>query len=262
MLKAEKTMKISIIQSDIIWASPEENRQHLEEKLSSSPLADLYVFPEMFSTGFCTEPHKIAEEATEAGSLEWMQETARKRQCALAGSVATHADGKYYNRFYFVYPDGHYCFYDKKHLFTYGGEHHTFTPGTERVIVEYQGVRILLQVCYDLRFPVWARNRKDYDLILYVASWPESRIEAWTTLLHARAIENQCYVAGVNRVGSDPSCQYCGGSVLIDPYGKDLAACRNNQEDVVSALIDLEELNRFREKFPVQNDADPFQIAP
>ena len=123
MLKAEKTMKISIIQSDIIWASPEENRQHLEEKLSSSPLADLYVFPEMFSTGFCTEPHKIAEEATEAGSLEWMQETARKRQCALAGSVATHADGKYYNRFYFVYPDGHYCFYDKKHLFTYGGEH-------------------------------------------------------------------------------------------------------------------------------------------
>ena len=133
---------------------------------------------------------------------------------------------------------------------------------TERVIVEYQGVRILLQVCYDLRFPVWARNRKDYDLILYVASWPESRIEAWTTLLHARAIENQCYVAGVNRVGTDPSCQYCGGSVLIDPYGKDLAACRNNQEDVVSALIDLEELNRFREKFPVLNDADPFQIAP
>lgn len=255
-------MKISIIQSDILWAEPEKNRIRLEQKIMSMPKADLFVFPEMFSTGFCTEPQKIAEEAGQPGSLEWMQDTARKMQCALAGSIATHADGKYYNRFYFVFPDGTYRSYDKKHLFTYGGEHLTFTPGQERILVEYQGVRILLQVCYDLRFPVWARNRKDYDMILYVASWPESRIEAWNTLLHARAIENQCYVAGVNRVGDDPACHYCGGSILIDPYGKTLDACKPNEEDTASALIDMEELNRFRQKFPVLNDADPFEINP
>lgn len=254
-------MEISIIQSDIIWANPEENRCRLEKKLTSLPKADLYILPEMFSTGFCTEPHKIAEEADQPGTLEWMQAIAQKMQCALAGSVATHINGKYYNRFYFVYPDGHYHTYDKKHLFTYGGEHLTFTPGQERVIVTYKGVRILLQICYDLRFPIWSRNRKDYDMILYVASWPESRIEAWDTLLHARAIENQCYVAGVNRVGTDPSCTYCGGSVLIDPYGKTLIACKPNEEDVVSAHIDLEELERFRSKFPVLNDADPFTIT-
>lgn len=255
-------MKISIIQSDILWARPEENRLRLEQKIRTMPQADLFVFPEMFSTGFCTEPRKIAEEAGQPGSLEWMQTTARQQQCALAGSVATHADGKYYNRFYFVFPDGTYRSYDKKHLFTYGGEHRTFTPGRERVIVEHAGVRILLQVCYDLRFPVWARNCKDYDMILYVASWPESRIEAWNTLLRARAIENQCYVAGVNRVGDDPSCHYCGGSILIDPYGKTLAACQPNEEDTASALIDMEELNRFRQKFPVLNDADSFEINP
>ena len=253
-------MKISIIQSDIIWANPEENRRRLEEKISSLPHADLYIFPEMFSTGFCTEPQKIAEEADQPGSLEWMQASAQKMQCALAGSVATRSEGKYYNRFYFVYPDGHYYAYDKKHLFTYGGEHLTFTPGQERIIVDYKGVRILLQICYDLRFPIWARNQKDYDMILYVASWPESRIEAWNTLLHARAIENQCYVAGVNRVGTDPSCKYCGGSVLIDPYGKTIASCKPNEEEVVSTLIDLEELEQFRKKFPVLNDADPFTI--
>ena len=255
-------MKISIIQSDIIWSNPEENRRRMEEKLNTLPAADLYVFPEMFSTGFCTEPHQIAEEADKPGTLEWMQTTAQKKQCALAGSVATHAEGKYYNRFYFVYPDGSYHAYDKKHLFTYGGEHLTFTPGQERVVVTYKGVRILLQVCYDLRFPVWARNRKDYDMILYVASWPETRIEAWNTLLHARAIENQCYVAGVNRVGTDPSCAYCGSSILIDPYGKTLAACKPNEEDAVSTLIDLEGLESFRKKFPVLNDADPFTLTP
>lgn len=234
----------------------------LEEKLDTLPHADLYVFPEMFSTGFCTEPQKIAEEADQEGTLEWMQATARKKQCALAGSVATHADGKYYNRFYFVYPDGQYRSYDKKHLFTYGGEHLTFTPGTERVIVDYQGIRILLQICYDLRFPVWSRNRQDYDMILYVASWPESRIQAWNALLRARAIENQCYVAGVNRVGTDPNCSYCGGSILIDPYGQTLASCHSGEEDTASAFIDLGKLNRFREKFPVLHDADPFELQP
>lgn len=253
-------MRITIIQSDIIWANPEENRQRMAQKLDEHPEADLYVFPEMFSTGFCTQPAQIAEQYDKPGTLEWMQTQARQRQCALAGSVATEHNGRFYNRFYFVFPDGSYQSYDKKHLFTYGGEHQTFTPGNERIIVEYKGVRMLLQICYDLRFPVWARNRKDYDMILYVASWPQPRIEAWSALLRARAIENQCYVAGVNRVGNDPSCQYSGGSALIDPYGKTMASCLDFQEDTVSARIDMEVLNAFREKFPVLNDADPFTM--
>ena len=156
-------------------------------------------------------------------------------------------------------PDGSVTWYDKKHLFTYGGEHLRFTAGTERVVVEWRGVRILLEVCYDLRFPVWARNRGDYDMILYVASWPTPRVSAWSALLVARAIENQCYVAGVNRVGTDPACEYCGGSVIIDPYGKTIAACEMNQECEASAEVDMEKLNAFREKFPALNDADDFE---
>ena len=178
----------------------------------------------------------------------------------MAGSVSIKENGKFYNRFYFVYPDGTYCSYDKRHLFTYGGEHKTFTAGKERVIVTYQGVRILLQICYDLRFPVWSRNRKDYDMVIYVASWPTLRVEVWSALLRARALENQCYVAGVNRVGEDPSCQYSGGTALIDPYGHTLGACKDGEEGEVTADIDMEELERFRQKFPVLDDADAFEL--
>lgn len=253
-------MRTTLLQRDICWADPLTNRRRLEQRLNELPPADLYVFPEMFSTGFCTNPEGIAEEVTQEGTLAWMRRVAAERGCALAGSVAVREAGKFYNRFYFVYPDGNYESYDKKHLFTYGGEHRTFTAGSHRVIVTYRQVRILLQVCYDLRFPVWSRNRKDYDMILYVASWPTPRVEAWSALLRARAIENQCYVAGVNRVGEDPSCQYCGGTALFDPYGNELAACRRNEEDEITADIDLEELNRFRGKFQVLEDADAFEI--
>ena len=159
-----------------------------------------------------------------------------------------------------VHPDGQVQWYDKKHLFTYGGEHKSFTAGAERVIVNFRGVRILLQVCYDLRFPVWARNRKDYDMILYVASWPTPRVDAWNILLRARAIENQCYVVAVNRVGEDPACQYCGGSAVIDPYGHTLAACEDNKSCTAEATIDMDVLEAFRKKFPVLDDADPYQI--
>ena len=176
-----------------------------------------------------------------------------------SGSIAVTKDGKYYNRFYFVKPDGSVAQYDKKHLFTYGGEHLRFTPGEERVVVEWKGVRILLEICYDLRFPVWARNRGDYDMILYVASWPTPRVNAWSALLVARAIENQCYVAGVNRVGTDPTCEYCGGSVIIDPYGKTIAACAMGEECEATAEVDMELLEAFRKKFPVLNDADEFE---
>lgn len=252
-------MKITILQSNIEWAQPGKNRMHMETALAAHPGSELYVLPEMFSTGFCTEPAGIAETA-DSDTLHWMQQKASEWNAALAGSVAVCEDGRCYNRFYFVHPDGRVDAYDKKHLFTYGGEHNRFTPGENRVVVDFRGVRILLEVCYDLRFPVWARNVGDYDMILYVASWPTSRVEAWKTLLRARAIENQCYVAGVNRVGTDPACEYCGESAVIDAYGRTLADCGRDVEIAVTADIDMEKLRAFRAKFPVLGDADPFDL--
>ncbi len=248
-------MKVIILQSDIEWANPVANVQNINKMIDAAGVADLYVLPEMFSTGFCTEPEGVAE-PMDSATLRWMQQKAAVTGAAIAGSIAVYEDGKYYNRFYFVKPNGMVSHYDKHHLFTYGGEHNHFTAGNERVVVEHCGVRILLEVCYDLRFPVWSRNRGDYDMILYVASWPESRVAAWSALLVARAIENQCYVAGVNRVGSDPKCNYCGGSAIIDPYGNTLATCDMGEECAVSAEVDMEALRAFREKFPVLNDAD------
>ena len=248
-------MKVTILQRDIEWANPSLNVLRTEEAINRNAGADLYVLPEMFSTGFCTQPEGIAE-SCDSDTLKWMKRKAAEIDAAIAGSIAVEQDGKYYNRFYFVKPDGSVTYYDKKHLFTYGGEHLRFTAGEKRVVVEWRGVRILLEVCYDLRFPIWARNRGDYDMILYVASWPTPRVAAWSSLLVARAIENQCYVAGVNRVGTDPACEYCGGSVIIDPYGLTIASCADNTECEATAEVDMVALEAFREKFPVLKDAD------
>ena len=253
-------MKIALLQSDIEWAMPCRNRFGAEAMIASAPGCDLYVLPEMFSTGFCTSPEGVAEPEP-CDSLKWMKDSAEMFSAAIAGSVAVEENGRFFNRFYFVTPDGNAVHYDKRHLFTYGGEHLKFTAGNERKIVEYKGVRILLQVCYDLRFPVWSRNRGDYDLALYVASWPETRADAWRQLLKARAIENQCFVAGVNRIGTDPSNSYCGGTMLIDPYGKVIAECADGMESVAVAEISMEELAAFRQKFPVLDDADDFELV-
>ena len=222
-------MKITILQRDIVWADPTRNVQRSDEAIDGNPGSDLYVLPEMFSTGFCTQPEGIAEPA-ENRTVSWMKSKASQTGAAIAGSIAVHEDGRYYNRFHFVTPDGNVTTYDKKHLFTFGGEHNRFTAGSERVIVAYKGFRILLEICYDLRFPVWSRNKGDYDMIIYVASWPTPRVEAWKALLTARAIENQCYVVGVNRVGDDPGNNYCGGSRVIDPYGQIMAECEDGKE--------------------------------
>ena len=248
-------MKITILQRDIVWADPTRNVQRADEAIDGNPGSDLYVLPEMFSTGFCTQPEGIAEPA-ENRTVSWMKAKASQTGAAIAGSIAVHEDGRYYNRFHFVTPDGNVTTYDKKHLFTFGGEHNRFTAGSERVIVAYKGFRILLEICYDLRFPVWSRNRGDYDMIIYVASWPTPRVEAWKALLTARAIENQCYVVGVNRVGEDPGNNYCGGSRVIDPYGKIMAECEDGREMEVTAEVDMEVLEAFRAKFPVLDDAD------
>lgn len=252
-------MKITLLQRDIIWADPEANIRKNECLFSVEGGSDLYIFPEMFSTGFCTKPEDTAEPAP-SRTLTWMQSKAAQYHCALAGSIAVMEGGKYFNRFYFVSPDGSVAQYDKKHLFTFGGEHLRFTPGEERVVITYKGVRILLQICYDLRFPVWSRNRGDYDMIIYVASWPKPRTNAWKQLLRARAIENQCYVAGVNRCGSDPYCDYEGGTVVLDPYGDVMAACPDGVESQISAEINMAQLEEIRKKFPVLDDADRFTL--
>ncbi len=273
-------MKISLIQTNITWADPKENARHIEDLIMNAEESDLYVLPEMWSTGFATEPEGIAEEEN-GESLRWMQAMANKRHAAIAGSIAVKSstDGSFRNRFYFVKPhEGDTekadinnkkpqkgdmqatdnVYYDKRHLFTYGGEHLRYSAGERRVVTEWRGMRFLLLVCYDLRFPVWARNHEDYDCILCIASWPTPRLSAWNTLLLARAIENQCYVAGVNRVGKDLSCNYSGGTQLIDAYGRVTASCQPNTEEVITSEISIDSLNAFRKKFPVLKDRDIF----
>lgn len=251
-------MTITLLQQDIVWASPSANQEAAERAILAAPKSDLYVLPEMWSTGFATEPEGIAE--TDGSSLHWMEQMAIRMDAAIAGSVATRVDDSYYNRFYFVKPTGEVSWYDKHHLFTYGGEHRRYTAGRQRVVVEWRGVRFLLQVCYDLRFPCFSRNRvqgdEAYDVALYVASWPTSRRLPWDTLLRARAIENQCYVCGVDRVGTDPACAYNGGTALIDAYGRTVAACPDGEVAALTASIDLEGLRAFRQKFPVLDDRD------
>lgn len=248
-------LKVTALQMDLAWASPEANAAEAQRLIFENEGSDLYVLPEMWSTGFATEPKGIAEVGGK--SLRWMQDMAQKTNAAIAGSVATEVgEGDYRNRFYFVKPNGEVTFYDKHHLFTYGGEHLRYTPGNERTIVEYKGVRFMLRICYDLRFPLWNRNREDYDCALFVASWPTPRVEAWRTLLRARAIENQCYLVGVNRVGTDPACQYCGGTALINPYGETIAECERGEVGAVTTEIDMKALEAFRMTFPVLKDCD------
>ena len=287
-------MKVALFQQDIVWSSPQENMQRAERALAealgrgegdssnngnrraddlsiSEVLAfqtpskigpdgvervDLIVLPEMFTTGFCVDPSH-AEGVIDDGAetVAWMRRMAERYDAAVAGSVAVADGGRYFNRMYFVRPDGCVEHYDKRHLFAMGGEAGHYTAGHRRVVVEWRGVRILLQVCYDLRFPVFARSRGDYDMIVYAANWPTPRIAVWDTLLRARAIENQCYVAGVNRAGRDPWCDYCGRTALIDPYGRVAASCGDG-ENVVTGDIDMDRLAAFRRKFPVLEDRD------
>ncbi|MEG1580072.1 MAG: amidohydrolase [Bacteroidaceae bacterium] len=255
-------MKIAICQTDLVWKNRAANYKRMSELIERCKNVELYILPEMWSSGFAVDPSGAAEHVqdkdsvTSCDSFLWMKETAIRKNAAIAGSLAVEEDGKFYNRLYFVKPDGSYQYYNKHHLFTYGEEHLRYTPGEERVIVEYREMRILLQVCYDLRFPTFSRNHKDYDMAIYVASWPQPRQGAWDTLIRARAIENQCYIAAVNRIGEDPNCQYTGGSALIDPYGEAIAAFAPGQRGVAIATACMENLNEFREKFPVLDDAD------
>ena len=250
-------MKITLLQTDIKWASPAENILSAERLLTHAAESDLYVLPETWSTGFVTgNPDDDQHEA-----LQWMHDTARRLDAAVCGSLAVKlADGRSVNRQYFVKPDGTSATYDKHHLFRYGGEDRHYSAGNERTVVEWRGVRWLLVTCYDLRFPVWLRYREDYDGIICVANWPESRHSVWHTLLRARAIENQCFVVGCNRVGDDPNCHYIGHSAIIDSRGNAIAEDESGTETTVTAEIDMQKLAFFREKFRVLSDRDIFDI--
>ena len=245
-------MKVTVIQPDIVWGDPRQNISRVEEKIAKAPRADLYVLPEMWSTGFTMTPELHAESEPSL-SLEWMKDAASRTGAAIAGSLA-FKDGDFRNRFFFVKPGGEVFHYDKKHLFTYSGEHLRYTSGSRRVIIPWRGVRILLTVCYDIRFPMWCRNRDEYDLMLCVASWPSPRAEAWKSLVRARAVENQCYVAAVNRVGTDPGCKYQGDSAVIDCNGTAIAAVAPGERGTATVEIDMASLETSRAKFPLLKD--------
>ena len=246
---------------DLAWCNTQDNLGRAEQLITNNPGADVYVLPEMFTTGFCMEPHRIAE-PMEGPALQWMKRMATEADAAIVGSVATIApEGGYKNRMYFVKPDGEATYYDKRHLFSYSGEDKHYEPGKERVIVEWRGVRFFLQVCYDLRFPVFGRNCDDYDVAIYVANWPDKRRMAWDILLRARAIENQAVVIGVNRVGTDPICNYDGGTAAIDFFGYVAAKCADNTEEMVTYEVKMDELMLYRSKFPSLTDSDDFRLV-
>ena len=245
---------------NLAWCDTQANLSHAEELIKSQLGADVYVLPEMFTTGFCMEPERIAE-PMEGPTLQWMCRVASETDAAIVGSVATIApDGGYKNRMYFVEPDGKVTYYDKRHLFSYSGEDKHYKAGKERVIVEFRSVRFFLQVCYDLRFPVFGRNCDDYDVALYVANWPDKRRMAWDILLRARAIENQAVVIGVNRIGNDPICNYDGGTAAIDFFGFVAAHCDDNAEQAVTYEVKMDELRQYRNKFPSLTDSDDFSL--
>lgn len=248
-----------MLQINPLTAGQGRNLQDVDTLLGSGNGADIYILPEMFNTGFCIDPASIAQ-TIEGETIKWMRYKAKQLNAAFAGSLAVKEDGFFYNRFCFVFPDGKLEGYDKRHLFSYSGENNHYTQGCSRKNIEFRGVKILPQICYDLRFPVFSRNHDKYDMAIYVASWPSSRRKVWDILLRARAIENQCYVAAVNRVGMDSLGDYSGGSCLVDPYGNTVTCCQDGQVEMVSANVDLESMYRFRSKFPALSDADQYSI--
>lgn len=237
----------------------------LEEKINSiKEKTEVVVLPEMFSTGFSMKPEQLAE-TMEEETVQWMKRVAAEKKIILTGSVIIKEKENYYNRLIWMLPNGQYGVYDKRHRFAFAGEDKHYTAGTKRLIASVKGWKINLQVCYDLRFPVWARQQSqpdgpEYDILIYVANWPERRNHAWKTLLQARAIENQCYVIGVNRVGNDGNAIYhSGDSMIIDPMGEVLYH-KKDEEDVFTISLDKKHLETIREKLPFLRDADAFMI--
>lgn len=253
-------VKIALIQTHLIWENPLENRSHLGQKINGfMEDVDLIVLPEMFSTGYTMNPKAVAE-TMEGDTIMWLQHLAKAKNCAITGSLVIKENENYYNRMVFVFPDGKIEHYDKIHLFGLAGESKEFTAGRNKLIVEYKGWKICTFICYDLRFPVLARNVDGYDLLIYSANWPDVRVNAWNALLKARAIENMSYTVGVNRIGNDENKNnYCGDSQIIDCMGNFTIEPRQS-EGVFIAELDKKAQDQNRKKFEFLDDMDRFTL--
>ena len=266
-----QSLTFTLIQTHLHWEDKQSNLAMLAQKINSlQQPTEVIVLPEMFSTGFSMQPQLFAE-TMDGETVQWMKDMARQKKAILTGSIIIKEEGYYYNRLIWMLPNGSYGCYDKRHLFGYAGEDEQYKRGNKRLIASVKGWKINLQICYDLRFPVWARQapspqiekagkEAEYDILLYVANWPERRNNAWQTLLTARAIENQCYVVGVNRVGTDGNnINYCGNSMVIDALGNTLYS-RQNDEDIFTITLQKKMLTEARNKYPFLQDADHFNI--
>lgn len=256
-----KNLNISLVQTALVWQQARANCEHIQQMLTDNEAeTDLIILPEMFNSGFTLEAKKVAESMS-GETVQWMQQLAQQQQAAVTGSLVIRDNQQNYNRMIIAYPDGKLDWYDKKHLFRMANEQQRYAAGDKRVVVEWRDWRIALYVCYDLRFPVWCRNQNDTDLMLFVASWPAVRAYPWQTLLRARAIENLCYVAGVNRIGTDANdIAYQGNSAVIDMAGNEI--CQMDDADAIQTItLSGEALLKFREKFPAHLDADSFSVT-
>jgi len=266
-------LKVNIIQSELHWENVDKNLEMFAQKIEAiSTPTDIIVLPEMFNTGFSMDSKELAE-TMDGKTVAWMKSQATTSNAVITGSLIIEeipltggVRGRFFNRLIWVQPDGEIFTYDKRHLFRMAGEHNHFSAGEKRLVVSYKGWRICPLICYDLRFPVWSRNTDDnetpaYDCLIYVANWPAVRKQPWSKLLEARAIENQCYVIGVNRVGKDgKGIAYSGNSVVVNPKGDVISSILENADTTESVDLSLAELNEFREKFPVSLDGDEFTL--
>lgn len=260
------TLTVSLIQSNLFWEEKNANLKMFEQKIEGiREKTEVVILPEMFSTGFSMKPEGLSE-TMDGPTIQWMQKLAIKKKIILTGSLIIHEEEQYFNRIIWMLPNGNFATYDKRHLFSYAGEHNHYTSGNKKLIASVNGWKINLQICYDLRFPVWARQSKDstaqYDLLINVANWPAKRSTAWKTLLQARAIENQAFVIGVNRVGEDGNHHvYEGDSMIVDPLGE-IIYQKNKEEDIFTYTLHKETIQEIRNHFSFLNDADTFFIRP
>jgi omega-amidase len=253
-------MRVSILQSDITWENKFQNFRKYERMISQLDNPDIIILPEMFSTGFTANSESQSEPAR-GETFEWMIHVAEKSSSGICGSYIVRAGDDYFNRWVFVSPSRRSWHYDKRHLFKMNNVENNFTPGEKRLVFKFRGFSICPNICYDLRFPVWSRNRNDYELLIYSSNWPMARRDVWITLLKARAIENLSFVAGANRIGTDGAgIKYSGDSLIIGPKGEEIASAGKNSECSVTAVLSLTDLKEFRKKFPAHLDADNFTL--
>ncbi len=257
----EEQLKIALVQSDLVWEAPDQNRMRFTDKIGQiSDDVDVIVLPEMFTSGFTMSAKRVAE-FMDGATVNWMRTMSKTHNAAIVASLVILEDNRYYNRLLFVEPSGKVSYYNKRHTFTLAGENEVYTAGLEKLIINYKGWRLCPLICYDLRFPVWSRNMENYDVLLYIANWPVPRIDAWNTLLKARAIENMCYTVGVNRIGIDGvNAEYNGSSGVFDVLGNKLTDIPLNKECTAEVVLVKKHIERYRNRLKFLEDKDDFSL--